>query len=59
VYRPVVDQEVVGDLSQLVEGLFVPVGYRLVGVVAAGHHERYPRVAQEQVVQRGVGEHDT
>src|SRR5918998_4414381 len=54
----VVDQEVVGDLSQLLGGLLVPVGYGLVGVVAARHHERDTRVVQQQVVQRGVSEHD-
>ena len=52
------DQEEVGDVAELLEGLLVPVGYGLVGVVAAGHHERDAGVAQEQVVQRGVGEHD-
>ena len=55
---PVVDQEVVGDLPDLLEGLLVPVGYGLVGVVAAGHDERDARVGHQQVVQRGVGEHD-
>src|SRR5215217_3569517 len=53
----VVDEEVVGDLTQLIEGLLVPVGYGLVRVVAAGHDERDASVAKQQVVQRRVGEH--
>src|ERR687893_612786 len=57
VYGSVVDQEVVGDDPDLLKGLLVSVGYGLVGVVAAGHHERYPGVVQEQMVQRGVGQH--
>ena len=52
------DQEVVGDLPDLLEGLLVPVGDGLVGVVAAGHDERDARIGHQQVVQRGVGEHD-
>src|ERR687886_1746590 len=55
---PVVNQEEVGYVPKLAEGFLVPVGYRLVGAVAAGHHERDPRIVQQQVVQRGVGQHD-
>ena len=35
---PVVDQEVIGDVPDLLEDLPVPVGNGLVGVVAAGHY---------------------
>src|SRR3712207_1025735 len=38
--EPIVHQEVVGDVPDLLEGLLVSVGYGLVGVVAAGHHQR-------------------
>jgi hypothetical protein len=38
------NQEVVGDGPDLLEGLIVSVGYGLVGVVAAGHHQRDARV---------------
>src|SRR5215212_8441316 len=54
---PVVDQEVVGDLAQLVQRFLVPICDGLVRVVAAGHDERDARVAQEEVVQRRVREH--
>src|SRR5919199_1876815 len=47
---PVVDQEEVGYVPKLLEGFLVPIGYGLVGAVAAGHHERYPRIVQQQVV---------
>src|SRR5215210_1261837 len=53
----VVDQEVVGDLAQLVQRFLVAIGDGLVRVVAAGHNERDARIAQEEVVQRRVREH--
>ena len=40
-------------------GLLVVHGDRLVGAVAAGHHQRRPDVRGEQVVQRRVGKHHT
>ena len=51
----VVNQEVVGDLAQLLERFFILVSNGLVGVVPAGHHERDTRVAQQQVMERRVG----
>src|ERR687894_532785 len=53
----VVDEEVVGDLAQLIQRFLVAIGDGLVRVVAAGHDERDARVAQKQVVQRRVSEH--
>src|ERR687885_349642 len=47
---PVVDQEEVGYVPKLLEGFLVQIGYGLIGAVAAGHHERYPRIVQQQVV---------
>src|SRR5437762_12675527 len=47
---PVMHQESVRDLAQLLEGLLVAVGDRLVGAVAAGHHERDAGVVEEQAV---------
>jgi hypothetical protein len=55
--RPVVDEEEVGDAGQSREGVLVAEGDGLVGDVAARHHERQPRVGQQQVVQRRVGQH--
>ena len=43
--------------GQALERVVVAVGDRLVGDVAAGHHERRARVGEQQVVQRRVGEH--
>src|SRR5215204_1903474 len=53
----VVDEEVVGDLAQLIQCFLVAIGDGLVRVVAAGHDERDSRGAQKQVVQRRVSEH--
>ena len=47
----------VGDRGQALACVVVGEGDRLVGDVAAGHHERQPGVAQQQVVERRVGEH--
>src|SRR5215212_7646876 len=53
------DEEVVGDLAELIQRLPVAVGDGFVGVVAAGHYERDARLAQEQVVKRRIREHHT
>jgi hypothetical protein len=55
---PVVRQDGVHHRPQTVEGVGVVVGDGLVAQVAAGHDQRTPRPPQEQMVQRGVGEHD-
>ena len=55
--RAVVEQEQVGDPAEALERVLVAVGDRLVGDVAAGHHERLARVRQQQVVKRRVGQH--
>ena len=47
----------VGDRRQPLERVVVLVGDRLVGDVAAGHHQRLADVGQQQVMQRAVGEH--
>ena len=43
--------------GQALERVVVVVGDRLVADVAAGHHQRRAGVGEQQVVQRGVGEH--
>ena len=55
--RPVVEQEGVGDVAQPLQRVVVLVGDRLVGHVAAGHHQRLADVGQQQVMQRAVREH--
>ncbi len=55
--RPVVGEEHVRDAAQPGQGVLVPVGDRLVGDVAAGQHHRSAEVAEQQMVQRGVGQH--
>ena len=55
--RAVVEQDVVGDAGQALARVVVAVGDRLVGDVAARHHERRRGVGSQQVVQRRVGQH--
>ena len=52
--RAVVEEHEVGDRSQPLERVGVLVGDRLVGDVAARHHERLADVGEQQVVQRRV-----
>ena len=55
--RAVVHEDVVGDARQALDRVVVAVGDRLVGDVAAGHHQRRRGVGRQQVVQRRVGQH--
>ena len=55
--RPVVAEERVGDPAEPVGGLGVVDRDRLVRPVAARHHERAADVREQQMVERGVGEH--
>ncbi len=56
--RPVVRQEDVGDARQLLERVGVLVGDRLVGAVAAGHHQGAAlEPAEQQMMQGRVREH--
>ncbi len=55
--RAVVAQERIGDPAEPLACLVVVVRDRLVGAVAARHHERSAEVADQQVVQRCVGKH--
>ncbi len=55
--RPVVGEERVGDAGEPFQRVVVAEGDRLVGDVAAGQHERRAHVAEQQVMQRRVGEH--
>jgi hypothetical protein len=55
--RPVVQHEHVGDAAQARERVLVLVGDRLVGHVAAGHHQRLADVGEQQVVHRAVRQH--
>jgi hypothetical protein len=52
-----VEQEEVGDAAQPRERVLVLVGDRLVGDVAARHHQRDADVGEQQVMQRRVREH--
>ncbi len=55
--RPVVGEERVGDAGQAREGVVVGEREGFVGDVAAGEHQRCGDGVQQQVVQRGVGQH--
>ena len=55
--RAVVEEEEVGDPAEPLERVVVAVGDRLVGDVAARHHQRHAGVGEQQHVQRRVGEH--
>ena len=55
--RPVVQEEQVRDPAQPLQRVVVRERDRLVGHVAARHHQRHADVGQQQVVQRRVGEH--
>ena len=55
--RAVVQEEEVGDVGEPRARVVVLVGDRLVGDVAAGHHERLPNVIHQQVVERRVRQH--
>ena len=55
----VVDQEKIGDAAEAFEGFVLVGADRLVAQVAAGGDDREPERRQEQVMQRGVGEHHT
>ena len=58
--RPVVEQQEVGDPAQPRHRVVVGERDRLVGRVAAGHHQRpHSRVGDQQVVKRRVGEHQS
>ena len=50
-------EEQVGDRAEPLQRIIVAVGDRLVGDVAAGHHQRHTGVDCEQMVQRRVGQH--
>ena len=47
----------VGDAAEPLARFLVAIGDRLVGHVAARHHQRLAGVGQQQVVQRRVGQH--
>jgi hypothetical protein len=55
--RAVVQQEDVGDPREPLQRVVVAERDRLVADVAARQHERHAGVAEQQVVQRRVGEH--
>ena len=56
--RPVVHEEEIGDPRQAFERIAVLVGDRLVGSIAAGHHQgNAVQLAEEQVVQGGIRQH--
>ena len=51
---PVVQEEEVGDASELLERVAVAVSDGLVGEIARGHHQRSTHLGEEQVMQGGV-----
>ena len=55
--RAVVEHDEVGDRRQPLARVVVLVGDRLVGDVAARHHQRLAHVGQQQVMERAVGQH--
>jgi hypothetical protein len=55
--RPVVAEHEVRDPGEALERVVVAVGDRLVGHVAARHHQRLADAGQQQVVERAVREH--
>ena len=55
--RPVVRDDEVGDRGEPLERVVVLVGDRLVGHVAARHHQRLAHVGEQQVMERAVREH--
>ncbi len=57
--RAVMHQEHVGDVLQTLHGVIIFVGNRLLGPVAACHHQRNPvKIMQQQVMQRRIRQHD-
>ena len=54
----VVDEEKVGDAAEAFERFVLVGADRLVAQVAARGHDREAERGQQQVMQRGVGEHD-
>jgi hypothetical protein len=48
----------IGDIGEPLAGLAVFVGDRLVGAIAARHHERSAEVRDQQMVQRRVRQHE-
>jgi hypothetical protein len=57
--RAVVDQEEVGDVPQAQQGLPLLQAERFFGDIPAGRHHREAQILQEQVMQRGRGQHDS
>ena len=56
--RPVVRQEEISDPGKALAGLVVVHCDRLVRPVAARHHQRAAEIGEQQVMERGVREHD-
>ncbi len=58
VNRPVMHEEEIGDACQAFERIAILIGDRLVGSIAAGHHQgNAVQLAQEQVMQGSIGQH--
>ena len=55
---PVVGEECVRDRRQPLEGILVAVGDGLIREVAAGQHDRAAGRFEQQLVQRGIRQHD-
>jgi hypothetical protein len=54
--RAIVGEEEIGDRRQPLECLIVAVDDRLIGDVAARHHQRPAAPGEQQLVERRVGE---
>ena len=55
---PVVGEKEIGDPLEPIERVRVFVRDGLVAAVAARHHQRRPGLAQQQMMQRRVRQHD-
>ena len=54
---PVVREKSIGDPAQPFPGIFILVGDGLIGEISAGHHQGPCQFPQQQVMERGIGEH--
>ena len=56
---PVVHQEGIRNIAEPFERLFIFTNKRLIGNIAAGHHQDLYILSKQQIVQRRVAQHKT
>ena len=56
---PIVHEKAVGEAAEAHDGFVVCADQRFLGHVGGGHHEGPLELAQQQMVQRGVREHQS